>query len=74
MSIEPKTMYTVVCDNCRTDAFEGHDTVAWDSPGSASDMAVANHDFIRYKGGKHYCPDCWGWNEDETEAIPKEKL
>ena len=59
MSVKPVTMYTVVCDECGRDAFEGGEYVAWSEQDQALEMArelVESGEWSEH-GGKHRCED-----------------
>ena len=67
--IKEVKMFTVICDRCGKDVCKDDDYSCW----SDSDFAL---DIATEKGWqeiecKHYCNDCWKWNEDETEMIVK---
>lgn len=62
-------MYTVICDRCGADAFAESEFSCWGDVDTAIDFAVDNSAYVVIDG-KHYCPDCWTWN-DEDELIAK---
>ena len=54
------TFYNVRCDICGEDA----NPQWWNEKSSAkADAEEANYKFL---GGKHYCPDCWEWDDDDN--------
>lgn len=67
--IKEKTMFTVICDRCGKDALEESEFSCWNDNNAAIDDAVDNHDYL-HEGDKHYCPDCYGYDED-GEVILK---
>ena len=54
------TFYNVRCDVCGEDANE-----QWwnDKIDAQADAEEANY---KYLGGKHYCPNCWQWDDDDN--------
>lgn len=70
--IKPITMYSVVCDRCGKsfiDEFNG--IVAWLDEGTAKEQAMES-EWIEI-GDKHYCPDCYEFDEKLDEYVPKKK-
>jgi hypothetical protein len=67
-------MYTVICDRCGADHNADADWSAWNDKDYAVDCA--KEDLWEEIDGKHYCPDCYFWDDedDETPTIkpPKE--
>jgi len=70
MSVVPVTMYTAKCDRCGELSGKKSEIVAWTEEWMAIRMAVEDHGWLKVKG-RHYCPDCIKWNDDESELIPK---
>lgn len=68
--IVEKTMYQVKCDGCDSIATEHVEIVAWTESDHAEYEALGAFDYIKHNG-KHYCPNCTEWNEDESERVPK---
>ena len=68
--IKPVTMYSVVCDRCGKE-FETYDFVAWTDECSAREQALESE--WQEIGGKHYCPDCYEYDENTDEYVPKKK-
>ena len=65
--INEKKMYSVSCDRCKIDAFENDENIAWESAGSAWEMAYAcGWQEIR---GKHYCPGCYDIDEEDELVV-----
>lgn len=62
MSVVPVTYYTVVCDGCGTDAFDGDDYSAWADEEQALEVFNAGNDdggdWLATDDGKHWCPNC----------------
>ena len=70
--IKPVTMYSVVCDRCGkafVDEFNG--IVAWLDEGTAKEQAMENE--WAEIGDKHYCPDCYEFDDKLDEYVPKKK-
>lgn len=67
-------MYTVICDNCGKDSAEGEEYSCWNDADFAIDNAIEK-DWIE-KDDKHYCNDCFTWNDDDELVLrsiePKE--
>lgn len=70
--IKPVTMYSVVCDRCGKpfiDEFNG--IVAWLDEGTAKEQAMES-EWVEI-GDKHYCPDCYEFNDNSEKYVPKKK-
>lgn len=70
--IKTVTMYSVVCDRCGKpfiDEFNG--IVAWLDEGTAKEQAMESE--WAEIGDKHYCPDCYEFDEKLDEYVPKKK-
>lgn len=68
--IKPVTMYSVVCDRCGKpfiDEFNG--IVAWLDEGTAKEQAMESE--WAEIGDKHYCPDCYEFDDELDEYVPK---
>ena len=66
------TMYSVVCDRCGkqfVDEFNG--IVAWLDEGTAKEQAMESE--WSEIGDKHYCTDCYEFDEELDEYVPKKK-
>lgn len=66
--IKPVTMYSVVCDRCGKsfiDEFNG--IVAWLDEGTAKEQAMESEwvDIC----DKHYCPDCYEFDDELDEYV-----
>lgn len=66
--IKPVTMYSVVCDRCGK-TFVADDSIAWTDKQSAIFYALESQ-WLEI-GGKHYCPDCYEFNDELDEYVPK---
>ena len=70
--IKPITMYSVVCDRCGKpfiDEFNG--IVAWLDEGTAKEQAMES-EWVEI-GDKHYCPDCYEFDDNSEKYVPKKK-
>jgi hypothetical protein len=67
--IKTVKMYTVVCDNCKQDAFEGHEISCWNNKDFAEDIAIDAEGYIK-DGDSHYCMTC-AYYDDEDKLIIK---
>ena len=70
--IKPVTMYSVVCDRCGkqfVDEFNG--IVAWLDEGTAKEQAMES-EWVEICD-KHYCPECYEFDEELDEYVPKKK-
>lgn len=64
--IEPVTMYSVVCDRCGKILDDGS---VWEDKSSAISYAL-NSKWAEI-GDKHYCPDCYEFDDELNEYVPK---
>lgn len=64
--IKPITMYSVVCDRCGRILEDG---AVWEDKSSAISYAVNS----KWKeiGDKHYCPNCYEFDDELDECVPK---
>lgn len=70
--IKSITMYSVICDRCGKsfiDEFNG--IVAWLDEGTAKEQAMESE--WAEIGDKHYCPDCYEFDDELDEYIPKKE-
>lgn len=58
-------MYSVVCDRC------GKSIITWTDICSAREQAWESK-WIEI-GDKHYCPDCYEFDDELEEYVPKKK-
>lgn len=65
-------MYQCVCDRCgKTHVNENLGYVAWADETYAADDAYENG--WTNIDGKDYCPDCYQYDEETDEYIPKQR-
>ena len=60
-------MYTVVCDNCGKDVNKDAEYSAWNDKNYAVEVAMES-DWIK-ENDKHYCPDCFTYDDDDNLLI-----
>lgn len=68
--IKPVTMYQVVCDRCGK-IFETDDIVAWTDKQSARFYALESE--WKEIGNKHYCPECYEFDDELDKVVQKKK-
>lgn len=68
--IKPVTMYSVICDRCGK-LFEADDSVAWTDKQSARFYALESE--WKEIDNKHYCPDCYEFDDNSEKYVPKKK-
>ena len=66
--IRPITIYTVICDRCGKDVNQDEEYLGWKDSGYAVECAVDSYEWIELNG-KHYCDDCWEWNDEDEVTI-----
>ncbi len=67
MMIKKVTNYTVICDSCKADALEHDEYVSWNDDSFAESCALEN-DYIEHEG-KHYCPKCYEYDDNDDLII-----
>ena len=60
-------MYTVVCDNCGKDVNKDAEYSAWNDKRHAEEVAM-EADWIK-ENDKHYCSDCFTYDDDDNLLI-----
>ena len=68
--IKPVTMYSVVCDRCGK-TFEADGIIAWTDICSVREQAMES-EWVEI-GDNHYCPDCYDFDDELYEYVPKKK-
>ena len=66
--IKPSIMYSVICDRCGRILEDG---AFWEDESSAI-MYALNSKWVEI-GDKHYCPDCYEFDDELDEYVPKKK-
>lgn len=64
-------MYTVICDNCGKDSSDDSEYSGWNDKEYAWDCADADN-WIE-KDEKHYCPNCYSYDENDNLIINENK-
>ncbi len=69
--IKEVKMFTVICDNCGLSSGEEYDSEysAWGDKNSALEDAI-NGDWIE-EGHKHYCPNCFSYDDNDNLILKK---
>lgn len=67
--IKAVTMYSVVCDRCGRILED--DCISWTDKQSARSYALESG-WIEISD-KHYCPDCYEFDDELDEYVPKKK-
>ena len=71
MAVRPVTFYQVVCDRCGYVDDEG-DYAAWADADQAQQVAADSEWLVaEFPNQKHYCPECYEWDEEKDERVPK---
>lgn len=70
MSLREVTMYTIVCDRCGVSVDEGTDYAAWADDTTSLQIAQDNG-WLVTDDGSHYCDECFDWDEETDEKVPK---
>ena len=65
------TMYSVVCDRCGKTFCEGDTTITGADKKSARGYALESG-WVEI-GDNHYCPDCYEFDDELDEYVPKKK-
>lgn len=68
--IKSVTTYSVVCDRCGK-TFVSNGGFAWDDKQLTISYALASE--WKEIGDKHYCPDCYEFNDTLNVYVPKKK-
>lgn len=68
--IVKEIFYGIECNRCRETFMDYNDHSFWMDEDTAIEQAT-DSEWIAEKG-KHYCPDCYDFNEEKDENLPKE--
>jgi hypothetical protein len=60
-------MYTLICDSCGADAFEGNEFSATSNQQYA--VSCAEEEDWHTEGNKHYCPDCYEFDDEDNLVL-----
>ena len=69
--IKEVKMFTVVCDNCGKDCNEGQDYSCWNDESYALDVAMESN--WERVDGKHICPLCYSYGDNDEIIIDKSR-
>ena len=73
--IKEVTMYTVICDNCGKYSSDQSDHAAWTTKRDAEDQAWdLNWNIEEVEDNKHYCYDCYDYDDGNNLVIVVKKL
>jgi hypothetical protein len=70
--IKELKMFTIICDNCGADAFEGTEYSGYSDEGFAKEEAI--EDGWKEEGENHYCPKCYKYDDDDNLVIVSPSL
>ena len=62
-------MYSIICDNCKEIC--GDEIVAWADKSHMETVAMES-DWLK-EGDKHYCPDCYSYDDDDNLVLKPNK-
>ena len=65
-------MYYGVCDGCGKELEQDYDVIAWCDKGTVYEQ-MQDNGWLEING-KHYCTDCYEYNEELDEYVPKQKV
>lgn len=71
MAVRKVSMYTVICDNCKINVNKHGEFYAWSDSNCAEEVAMES-EWLKV-GNKHYCRDCYDYDEDECLEIDTER-
>lgn len=70
--IKEVKMYSVICDRCGKIFIDEFNCIAaWLDEGTAKEQAMES-EWVEI-GNKHYCPDCYEFDDELDEYVPKKK-
>lgn len=61
--------YTVICDNCGKDVCDGAEFSGWNDEDYVADVAKEEGWIEDENDGKHYCPACYQYDDDDNLII-----
>ena len=70
--IQPITVFTVICDRCQKDHNKGNEVCGYNNSSFAEDCAT--DDDWKEIEGKHYCPECYFYDDNSDQFSPKKQL
>ena len=69
--IKPVTMYSVICDRCGKTFIDDNGIAAGVDEGTAKEQAMESE--WAEIGDKNYCPNCYEFDDELDEYVPKKK-
>lgn len=69
--IQKVEMYTVSCDHCQLDIGMDSEYSCWNDELSAEEQAMESE--WHKEGSKHYCPDCYGWDDEDNFFLNQDR-
>jgi len=70
--IKEVKMYTVICDCCGVDVNDNMEYSCYSEANHAQYCAM-DSDWIHPEENKHYCPDCFTYDDDDKLIISNSK-
>lgn len=67
MSLKKVEMFTVVCDNCEEQVCKHGEYSCWIDELSAKEVAMESG--YLQEGDKHYCEDCYEYDDEDNLVI-----
>jgi len=65
--IKTVIMYTVICDNCGKDCNKDNEYSCWSDVSYTEDVSLEAN--WHKEDDKHYCPDCYSWDDDDNLVL-----
>lgn len=63
--------YVIVCNGCGCEFETESGENIWHTEEEAENYAIDDDWLVDTDGGKHYCPDCQVWDEEQDAYVPK---
>lgn len=60
-------MYTIICDQCGSDIFDGKEFSGWNDIGYVED--IGGYEGWAIDNNRHYCPKCYTRDDDHNLII-----
>ena len=67
------TMFAAKCDNCKKELYEGSEYSCMGDEIAVS-MDMGNSEWHKTDDDKHYCCDCWSYDENDEVLINKDRF
>jgi hypothetical protein len=65
--IQEVTMFTIICDGCGKDVFDGTEYSGFDYEPYVVDVAIEGNWHV--EDGEHYCTDCYEYDDEDNLII-----